>query len=82
MFVDLVEQQVEVVADERMPVDRQGAAQACRRAGAQRMFMDADHDERQHQRVHRGVDIDIAELAAWTTVANVLLNLDEFITRE
>jgi hypothetical protein len=27
-------------------------------------------------------DMDVKQLAAWTTVARVLLNLDEFITRE
>jgi hypothetical protein len=26
-------------------------------------------------------DADIAELAAWTTVANVVMNLDEFLMR-
>ena len=27
-------------------------------------------------------ELDVAELAAWTVVANVLLNLDETITKE
>jgi hypothetical protein len=26
-------------------------------------------------------DADLAELAAWTVVANVLMNLDEFLTK-
>jgi hypothetical protein len=30
----------------------------------------------------RPVDIDVTELAVWTAIANVLLNLDETITRE
>jgi hypothetical protein len=29
----------------------------------------------------RGKDLDIVELASWTTVAQVILNLDEVITR-
>jgi hypothetical protein len=42
------------------------------------------HPERVQQVLTLGgdEDIDAAEAAAWTTVAGVLMNLDEFITRE
>jgi mono/diheme cytochrome c family protein len=50
---------------------------------SQRMrFRDSDQDAKAVAPARRPVGIHAAEAAAWTAVARVLVNLDEFITRE
>lgn len=55
-----VEQQIDVIADEAVAVD----LVAIGRAGGQRVLVQAQHDQWQHQRMHRAVDVDRSELAA------------------
>jgi hypothetical protein len=50
---------------------------------SQRMrFRDSDQNARAVAPARRPVGVNAAEAAAWTAVARVLVNLDEFITRE
>jgi hypothetical protein len=50
---------------------------------SQRMrFRDSDQNAKAVAPARRPVGVNAAEAAAWTAVARVLVNLDEFITRE
>jgi hypothetical protein len=50
--------------------------------GAERELLDAYRSQLLGQTLEAGTELAGAELHAWTAVARVLLNLDEFLTRE
>ena len=66
----------------RLP-SQQEAARLLAFVGSQRTdFLAAPTDAKSISEAAEGSDEQLAELAAWTIAARVLLNLDEFITRE
>ncbi|HUY92664.1 MAG TPA: DUF1553 domain-containing protein [Pirellulales bacterium] len=51
-------------------------------AGQRQTFAAAEEDAKKVAPANRPAEVALADAAAWTAVARVLLNLDEFITRE
>jgi hypothetical protein len=49
---------------------------------AERALLRAHHDSQLQRQLAAGAERAAAELHAWTAVARVLFNLDEFLTRE
>jgi hypothetical protein len=67
-------------AREPSPVESERLARllACQR----QTFAAAEEDAKKVAPVDRPAEMSLADAAAWTAVARVLLNLDEFVTRE